>query len=279
MACIRAEKRYKRYLYEVPTTFIEKGVSFMRIAVSDYDGTIASRSGLIGDVVPAIEKWRGNGDIFGIATGRDLPMTLAETDKWGIPFDFLICVNGAAIYDHEKKLLKARLLTNSLVPRLLTHPAAMASMHYQLSGLGPLKLLLRENSWFPRIGVPYTEVTMDQALALTDLGQVSFAYDTAEECEKWTNRLAADLGSEIAIHPNKITIDINAPGVDKATGIEELLVLKDWGRAKVFVIGDGGNDVEMIERFSGFTVPNADPGAERLATRVFVDVPEMLASV
>lgn len=256
-----------------------KGISLMRIAVSDYDGTIATRTGLIGDVIPAIEKWCGAGSIFGIATGRDLPMTLAETDKWGIPFDFLICVNGAAIYNHEKTLLKARLLEDTLVPRLLTHPAAMASMHYQLSGLGPLKLLLRENSWFPRIGVPYTEVSMEEALALTSLGQVSFAYDTEEECEKWTDQLARDLGSEIAIHPNKITIDINAPGVDKATGIEELLALKNWHGAEIFVIGDGGNDVEMIHRFAGFTVPNAAPEAERLATRKFDNVAEMLASV
>ena len=249
----------------------------MRIAVSDYDGTIANRQGLLGDVVPAIKRWRGEGNVFGIATGRDLPMTLTETVKWGIEYDFLVCINGAALYDENNALLEAKLLPNDLPERLMRHPAGMASFHYQLSGLEGLRVLAREGSWFPKLGIPYQAVSFDQAVATKDLGQISFAYASAEECAKWHDMLVEDFGGAIAAHPNKTTIDINVAGVDKAAGIEEIVRRRGWGGSEVLTIGDGGNDVGMIEKFGGFTVPGAEPFIEKLATRVFANVPEMLA--
>ncbi len=82
----------------------------------------------------------------------------------------------------------------------------------------------------------------------------------------------------MAAHHNKTTIDINLVGVDKATGIEEIIRFKNWRPAEVLAIGDGGNDLGMITRFTGFTVPDADEAVVKAARKVFPDVPAMLAS-
>ncbi len=252
----------------------------MRIAVSDYDGTMFHAGKLLGDVVGAVTAWRGAGNAFVIATGRDYWMTVSEIERWGIPVDYLICTNGAALYDAEGNLLQRRDIPNPLIPKLLRHPAAMASMHFQLSsGVEPLRLFLRERSWFPRIGVNYTRVEYEETLGFTDLGQISFAYDDEEECIGWEEALRRDFGAAIDPHRNKTTSDINVNGGDKASGIDESLHLWGWEGRKVYVIGDGGNELGMIRKFGGFTVPGAQAETAAAATRVFADVADMLANV
>lgn len=251
----------------------------MRIAASDYDGTLATWQGLIGDVVPAVARWRAAGNIFGIATGRDLPMILTETEKYGIGYDFLVCMNGAVVYDGDPAhtLLSSTLLPDDLHADLMRHPAGRASMHFQLSCLDELCVLLREGSWFPMLGIRYREVDFDEGLALRGLGQVSLAYKTVEECARWHAMLLRDFDGRITAHHNKTTIDINPFGVDKATGIEDVIRRKGWGGCGTpLVIGDGGNDIGMIKRFGGYTVPGADEAVLRAATRVFESVPAML---
>lgn len=251
----------------------------MRIAVSDYDGTMKIDGELRGEVIAAIWKWRENGNRFGIATGRDLRMTLHETDRWSIPFDFLVCVNGAAVYDEKKKLLQILEIDEAVIPDLLQHPAAMASLHYQLLGADPIRLFIRGDSWFERMGIPFERVDFDTALAATGLGQISFAYIGPEECAEWTEALATDFGDRVAVHRNGSILDINRKGVNKATGVADMLKLMGWEAKEVIAIGDGGNDLEMIRAFHGVTVPNAIPEVRAAAKAVYSGVAEMLAKV
>jgi HAD superfamily hydrolase (TIGR01484 family) len=250
----------------------------MRIAVSDYDGTMAHNGKLLGDVVGSVKKWRRQGNRFGIATGRDRSMIASEIERWGIPVDFVICANGATVFDSDTTLLYKRFIPDRQIPLLLRHPAALASMHAQISDTGPLRVILGPQSWFPRIGVKYAEVARDEAVMFTNLAQISFAYTNEGERALWEARLREDFGDAIAVHPNKTTIDLNASGVDKANGIGELIRLNGWEDLPLLVIGDGGNDLGMIRRFSGYTVPGAQEDVVRAAKRVCADLEDMLAN-
>lgn len=125
----------------------------MKIVASDYDGTLYSQGHLLGDVVSAVTEWRQNGNLFGIATGRDFYMTISEVDKWGIPVDFYICMNGAAVYDHDRHLLVKHNLPEKYIPLLLQHPACAASLQLQLSGINPLQAVLRKGEWISKSGI------------------------------------------------------------------------------------------------------------------------------
>lgn len=252
----------------------------MRIAVSDYDGTMFHAGKLLGDVVGAVKRWREAGNSFVIATGRDYWMIVSEVERWGIPVDGLICTNGATIYDGAGKLQYHRDIPDELIPRLLRHPAALASMHFQLSSsVEPLRVFLQETSWFPKIGVNYVKVEYEDALKFTGLGQISFAYEDEDECAGWEMELRREFGDAIDPHRNKTTIDVNVHGVDKASGIDELVRMNGWTGKELFVIGDGGNDLGMIRKYGGFTVPGAQEEVVRAAKKVFADVGGMLATV
>lgn len=251
----------------------------MKIIASDYDGTLYANGELLGDVVGAVTKWRNAGNLFGIATGRDFSMTTPEIERWGIPVDFIVCINGAAIYDSDFTLLDSHLLDNDAVSLILNHPAAPVSQHYQISGLGPLQVMLREGSFFWDFDIAFQRIELEQALAACDVGQISLGYPSVEEATRWTEALNADLGVYIEAHQNKRMIDITRRGVDKAAGIATLLKVKGWDAGDVYAIGDGDNDVGMIRAYHGQTVPNAAPAALAAAQKQFQSVPDFIESI
>lgn len=250
----------------------------MRIAVSDYDGTMFHGGKLLGDVVGAVTRWRDGGNRFGIATGRDYSMIATEIERWGIPVDFVVAINGAAVYDDRGTLLCSRLIPNAEIPVILGHPSAKASLHFQLSGIGPLRVVLGPDSWFPKLGVKYEEVSCADAAHLTDLGQISMAFASEDECMGWEVMLREDLGDIIDPHRNKTTIDINVLGADKAGGIDEIVRVNGWEGCEIRTIGDGGNDLGMIRKFTGFTVPGAQKDVTKAAKRVCADLEDMLVN-
>lgn len=249
----------------------------MHIVASDYDGTLYSQGQLLGDVTGAVRRWREAGNLFGLATGRDFAMTAPEADKWQLPLDFYVCLNGAAIYNKDRQLLHQTCLDDKLIPELVRHPAAAASIHIQLSEVDELRFVVREGSWFPGLGYPFTEVTDAEAATFRNLGQISVAYRDLRESDKWEEVLRRDFGDAIAPHHNKMCIDINPGGVDKAYGLSWLVRHMGWDKERVHVVGDASNDLAMIRQFGGYTVPGATMEVAEAAVCTCLDVPDMLA--
>ena len=67
----------------------------MKIAACDFDGTLF-RDGVVSEAdLEAIADWRRSGNAFGIVTGRGRNTLLRDVKRFSIPYDFLICNNGA----------------------------------------------------------------------------------------------------------------------------------------------------------------------------------------
>ena len=251
--------------------------SVPRVAVTDYDGTLCLEGCVGDDTIAAIERWRRAGNVFGIATGRDLSLITHATNRWDIPFDFLICANGAAIYDSALNVLMQATIPDTVVPDVLRHPASRASMHLELCVEGALQIYVAdERSWFPTLGAPYREISYEEALNAKNLQQISLAYSTFEECTAYTAAVAEAFGDTLNPQTNDVCLDITRAGVDKCSGILSLLSLKGWPEKGLLAIGDGGNDLPMIRRFGGFTVTGATDEIKAEAAGVYASVGEML---
>ena len=249
----------------------------MRVAVTDYDGTLYQNGEVGKESLRAIHHWRKKGNVFGIATGRDLSMLTGELLRWNIPYDFAICDNGAIIYDHALNVLASTSIADDVAKRVMQHAAGMASLHYLLSSHGSVALFQRGgDSWYTKMGLPYVEIGFDQAMAATDLQQISFAYGGREECALWVERLNADFCDCLGVHMNISSVDLTAPGIDKATGISEVLKVRGWSEDGLLVIGDADNDAPMLQRFMGFSVPHASEAARRASRAAYATVGEML---
>ena len=79
----------------------------MKLLVSDYDGTFNEDKSLskINDNIDAVKRFMGNGNLFAFATGRSFYSIKGETSRYKIPYDYLICNNGSAIFDRDDNLI------------------------------------------------------------------------------------------------------------------------------------------------------------------------------
>ena len=249
----------------------------MRIAATDYDGTLCMKGVVAPEVLAAIREWRARGNVFGIVTGRDLSMVFHEVSRWNIPFDFLLCCSGAVAYDGDLAVLGSRSIEDSFVSRVLRHEASIESMHYELCCNGKVNLFVRDAaSWFPRLGVPYTPISLEESWEQKNLQQISLAYHDAATGEANARALDAAFGHALTVNLNGGCVDITSGGVDKATGLSDLGALLHWPAEGILAIGDGENDIPMIRRFAGFTVPCAADSVKAEARAVYADVGHML---
>lgn len=230
----------------------------MRLIATDYDGTLGDFDGVPQENIQAIEAWRAAGHKFGLATGRGPDMLMRELVRSKIPYDFAICSSGAAIYDQDFKQVYKNGLDNTVLKDLLDHPAVQASMHCAfIPDDGVRILVLDQNTWYLKAKLPYKMIDWAEARACRDLQQLSLSYTSKEEAFKWSRQLESDFKGQVQAFQNSISLDITAFGVSKASGVENLLQHFGWQPERILTIGDGENDLPMLMKYRGYSVPNA----------------------
>ncbi|EKU71723.1 HAD-IIB family hydrolase [Selenomonas sp. F0473] len=248
----------------------------MKIAFSDFDGTLLiPGSGVADETIAAIRTWRGAGNKFGIVTGRDHSLIRMETEVYGIPVDFLICANGASRHDGDGTVLGRTLLPHDAMEELFR------SDHIQNYKEGMLFFTTkRAYSFRHREDAPASHLTrlshLDDALALDDIVQMGLMFRDQEATVAAFRAIDADFPGIFAGNINRKFLDLNRKGVNKSTGIAELIRYKGWEKAELFVIGDDRNDLPMIEAYDGYTVASAKPFMHESACGVYTSVGAML---
>ncbi len=225
----------------------------------------------------AVTEWREAGNVFGIVTGRGKDTLLRDMTRFSIPYDFFICNNGAMICDAQSQTRYVAPLPQAIRPILANHPGIQASAQctffasasqFVHSGKPPYWI-------FKEYALP--PMALSEALVLPNLHQVSMAYAEADDLKRWAKLFGDSCGENAEIHSSTISIDITAPNVDKASGIENLLQIQCWNDvAEVLVIGDDKNDLPMIRHFSGYSMGNASPEIQEASSGVFQCVGDML---
>lgn len=249
----------------------------MKLAASDYDGTLCRNGRVAPEDIESIKKWRQAGHLFGLATGRDLNMARHAVEAWAFDFDFLICASGAAIYDHNLNPICLSRLKDGIAAEVFSHKMAETSLHLELSTVDNTYVEVKSpDSWFPGLGVPFVAIDNKTALTMTDLVQISLTYYTPGEAQAAAAAVSRDFGDYLTPNQNGYCLDITAKGLDKAVGIHKLIETAQWPVKKVITIGDGENDLPMMRHWGGFTVNTAQPHIINQAAKAFDSVGRML---
>ncbi|UQZ88212.1 hypothetical protein C4J81_02885 [Deltaproteobacteria bacterium Smac51] len=246
----------------------------MKLAASDYDGTLFRHNKVTEEDLRAIRLWREAGNLFGLATGRDLNLSLVEIESRNIEFDFIICNTGASIYSREESggltTLQLLELPGRAAREVLRHPVAGESNYWVLCQ-GPKSWIVNRasDSWLTGLGLPLTPITKEEGERLTGLQQISLEYNTPEEAARAVELLSQDFGSDMTVHLSGFCVDLTAKGTNKAEGILALLKITGWPVDDILVIGDTENDLSMIRRFGGYVVPSARDDIKQAARGVY----------
>ncbi|QCZ36864.1 HAD family hydrolase [Mycoplasma nasistruthionis] len=253
----------------------------------DLDGTLLRKdNSLHPNTKDALRKVQQAGHYNVIATGRGLLKVLPLLDKKIIEHvDFLVCSNGAVVYDVKNQttkvlntvpnsvfyILKDLALKNDLIltvdtpdyngsylpnnefPKWMSQTQIMDMNILNIATLEKLEqVVLNKDNTITQIAL---RNPLDHAKAITD------------EVREATENLACEV-----YLTNSIYTDVNPVNISKFSGVKEVLDELKLTPQSLVAFGDSGNDIEMITTANvGIAVGNATEEAKKSADRVIGD--------
>ena len=220
------------------------------------DSTIPARN------IEAIEYFMANGGTFTVNTGRSVPMYQSKLDL--VPVNApLLLYNGSAAYDKERREFTfASPIDLPMVETLRKTMAMFPGLAVELQGMERHYLFEPNEMWEKyniHNGCPYAFCNLQDApepfLKFTIYGQIrdvtvadlySGTPEEFAEMDRVEEELNRAFGDKCAVFraANRI-IDVHAKGVSKANAARQLQ--RELGRKTLVCVGDGENDVSMMQ--------------------------------
>ena len=252
----------------------------IKVAASDFDGTLFRNQQISAEDLTAIKNWRASGNKFGIVTGRAYTMLTESFKEFGLETDFAICDNGAIIHDSDGKVIFETELPKKILLEIIKEPFAAKSFHFVFETAEKVYCAnVKPNSWVLRDKIrwnfPVEIIEPAQIFELGKINQFAMAFESTEEAQTVSEFLNRKYGTEIFAQKNTFSLDIVKVGMNKSAGVKNLLKIRKWD-AEVHVIGDESNDLMMIRDFGGYTVATAKDFVKNEATIIFDSVGAML---
>lgn len=244
---------------------------------SDYDGTFKQNNTISSYDLDAIRRLRSRGGKFGLVTGRGPGQLQGEFKTFSFTLDFLIACSGALILDGQGNTLFCRPLEQELVSEVFEHAGTQGAALYGLCTKNLLCRLyldpvLAQTPKFKAFSAPTS--SLEEALADGPALSLFITGKDEEDSRRLYQSLSKAFRDRLSFHYNKGSIDVTAPGINKAQGVKTLGSLRP--EAALYVIGDALNDLEMVRAFNGFCVANSCPELLEAASMQFKGVGECL---
>lgn len=246
-------------------------MSARKLVALDIDGTVLTETGeLLDATATQVARVVALGHEVTLSTGRSVAATLPVLDRLGITPEYVVCSNGAVTLtrDETSTVGYSRDHVETFVPGevLTTIRQYLGDVNYAVEDPDGV---FRYVGSFPEgtLGEITKPVTFEELLEqpATRVVVISPNHELGEFL-----RLVAQMGlHQVSYNVGWAAwLDIAPEGVNKATALERVRQLLGVSRADVIAIGDGRNDIEMLQwaGASGRGVAMGQAPAEVLAS-------------
>lgn len=216
----------------------------------DIDGTVLHEDGTLSDaVIAAVQTARDAGNEVMLATGRSVAMTLPILDRLAITPEYVVCSNGAITLqrDADAPMGYSRRFVETFDPAdvLVTIRENLGEANYAVEDETGL---YRYTGSFPdgTLGavsekVEFDELKGQRATRVVVISPGHAIEDFLSVVERMgLHKVSYNVGWTA-------WLDIAPDGVNKSTALERVRELLDIPRAHVIAMGDGRNDIDMLE--------------------------------
>lgn len=216
----------------------------------DVDGTVLREDGVMNDpVVQAVGRVRDAGHEVTLATGRSVAMTLPILERLGIEPEYVVCSNGAITLkrDPDAVMGYSRFHVETFDPSevLTTIRGNLDAANYAVEDEHGY---YRYTGYFPdgTLGavsekVSFEDLLITHATRVVVISPEHRIEDFLSVVEKMgLHKVSYNVGWTA-------WLDIAPDGVNKATALERVRELLGMPRSRVMAVGDGRNDIDMLE--------------------------------
>lgn len=223
-----------------------------KLLVSDYDGTfnIHNNRSVIDSNIDAVKRFIDSGNIFSLASARSFNLLKRETNKYKIPYDYLVCNNGGVVFDKDDNIIFFHPVLNSSLLKTLKY----------LNKLGILKNILFKDF--------YGNIT-------TDLNEVcdiictinADNLDKLNQIQEELNYLCSTPFFHLLVFSEKM---------DKVDGIDIIASKESITEESIYTVGNDFFDKNMLLRYNGYRMINSNPLLYRNGIRKTVSVKSLV---
>ena len=204
-----------------------------KIVVSDYDKTFYVDEEDIKKNIELVKLFRKKGNIFIFATGRAYSDFKGEIDKYNLEYDYLILNHGAQILDKNNNLLKNEILDKKIVYEIYNDLNIDKSIRFFCSS------------------VESDRTTIDDE----NLIKINVKYEDTRFLEKIGKELKRKYNKFVNIYiVSNHTLEIVSKNISKCKAIDYLVCKYNFDSNLIYTIGDHETDLEMLEKYNGFTM-------------------------
>jgi Cof subfamily protein (haloacid dehalogenase superfamily) len=216
----------------------------------DIDGTVLREDGSLGDdTLREIQRVAGLGHQVMLSTGRSVSMTLPILDRLELVSAYVVCANGAIVLgrDESEPLGYSPAFVETFDPtevltRVRSHLEGASYAVEDADGV------FRFTGTFPdgALAASRQKVTFDELLHVEATRVVVISPDHAIDD-------FLSVVERMGLHKVSYNVgwtawlDIAPEGVNKATGLEHVRESLGIPRERVLVMGDGRNDIDMLQ--------------------------------
>ena len=237
----------------------------MKIIFSDFDGTLVEKNKLKNKAdISAIKKFREEGNLFVICTGRCLQEIQRDLPKYNIPYDYLILNNGSQIIDQNFNIIYNKTINKDIGKEILNQLLKYKDMWVYFTceqySYGMLNHVVTNQLTGKQENVDFIQ-SYKKASNFNILCFVQENYKT-DIILNVIEELKSKYSKYVEIYLNTCFVDIVAKGCSKGNGIHLLKEILN-APATTFAIGDSYNDLPMIRAANkGYTFKNVDISKE-----------------
>lgn len=243
-----------------------RGEKMIKLIAVDMDGTLLNNEKHIAEAQrEALKKAASAGIKVVLCTGRPLFGVLPLYKELDLSSNegYAILNNGCDIRKTENwTLVRSFELTgkeifylHSLVKDYDIDFTLSDDKHYFCVGKKPNKYTVRDGEL---VYVPITEITLEEAMSGKYRMFKAMYVGDMDELTKFQENLPADINKFYSIcRSQKIILEAMPVGADKGQTLKFLVEQLGIERSEVMAIGDGNNDVEMLE-YAGIGVAMAN---------------------
>lgn len=233
-----------------------------KIVFSDYDGTLDTSEEDIVKNIEAINKFRKNGNLFVIATGRSYLDLKRKLDLYPIPFDYLIVNHGGVILDKKEQVIAANLIPKSIGSEILNSVKSNNDIE---------QIIL-----FDTMKKDIKELSEELTKIMLEMKKESSARNLSDQLNvQYRNYVK----SYVIATKNNYLVEIISITTDKGKAIEKIIEMENMNDKDVFTIGDGANDVEMILKYNGYGMKKSEDIVYKITNRLLYTVAELIETL
>jgi len=216
----------------------------------DIDGTVLHEDGTLSPaVVNAVHRARDDGHEVMLATGRSASMTIPILERLSIVPKFVVCSNGAITLRRDvtapSGYSRYHVENFDPTPVLTRIKERLPEAHYAVEDQHGL---YRYTDWFPEgaLDAISEQVTFEELLTTVATRVVVIA--PGHEIDDFLARV-----EDMGLHQVSYTVgwtawlDIAPEGVNKSTALELVRTQLGFPLDRCMVVGDGRNDIEMLQ--------------------------------